>query len=157
MKQLWEAADFIRNVHRRLRFGDLSRAPLKLLRLEVRGEEAECEWMARPADPWDADLQPGVGEQHASSQALEDGLAIRKLIFFGRTERKQGRVPRLSRSRNRTCGTHHHRDRDSRRSGLHECLFPCHASPLVWTEVLAGRRNIGAVPGRVVAAVRLEV
>ena len=46
MKQLWEAADFIRNVHRRLRFGDLSRAPLKLLRLEVRGEEAECEWMA---------------------------------------------------------------------------------------------------------------
>jgi hypothetical protein len=81
MKQLWEAADFIRNLQRRLRFGDLSRAPLKLLRLEVRGEEAECEWMARPADPWDTDLPPGVGDRHASLQALEDCLAIRKLIF----------------------------------------------------------------------------
>ena len=81
MKQLWEAADFIRNLQRRLRFGDLSRAPLKLLRLEVRGEEAECEWMARPADLWDADLPAGMGERHASLQALEDCLAVRKLLF----------------------------------------------------------------------------
>lgn len=81
MKQLWEAADFVRNLQRRLRFGELSRAPLKLLRLELRAEEAECEWMARPADPWDADLPPGVGERHASSQALEDCLAVRRLLF----------------------------------------------------------------------------
>jgi hypothetical protein len=81
MKQLWEAADFVRNLHRRLRFGEFSRAPLKLLRLELRLEEAECEWIARPADPWDADLPPSVGERNASLQALEDSLAVRSLLF----------------------------------------------------------------------------
>jgi len=81
MKQLWEIADFVRNLHRRLRFGELSRAPLKLLRLELRGDEAECEWVARPADPWDAVLPPSVGERHASLQALEDSLAVRSLLF----------------------------------------------------------------------------
>jgi hypothetical protein len=81
MKQLWEAADFVRNLQRRLRFGELSRAPLKLLRLELRGDEVECEWVARPADPWDADLPPSVGERHASLQALRDSLAVRNLLF----------------------------------------------------------------------------
>jgi len=58
MKKLWEDADFVRNVHRRLRFGELSRARLKLLRLELRSDEAGCEWMARPADPWDTHVSP---------------------------------------------------------------------------------------------------
>lgn len=90
MKPLWEAADFVRNLHRRLRFGELSRAPLKLLRLELRGDEAECEWMARPPDPWDAYLPPSVGEHHASVQALEDSLAVRNLLFYA--------IPALSRA-----------------------------------------------------------
>jgi hypothetical protein len=81
MKQLWEVADFVRNLHRSLRFGELSRAPLKFLRLELRGDEAECEWIARPADPWDADLPPSVGDRNASLQALEDSLAVRDLLF----------------------------------------------------------------------------
>jgi hypothetical protein len=81
MKQLWEIADLARSLHRRLRFGELSRAPLKFLRLELRGDEAECEWMARPADPWDADLPPSVAERNASLQALEDSLAVRNLLF----------------------------------------------------------------------------
>jgi hypothetical protein len=81
MKQLWEIADFVRNMHRRLRFGELSRAPLKLLRLELRGDKAECEWEARPPDPWDAVLPPSVGERNASLQALEDSLAVRNLLF----------------------------------------------------------------------------
>lgn len=81
MKALWEAADFLTKVRRQLRFGELSRAPLQLLRLELRGELAECEWIARRADPFDADLPPGVGDRHASVQALEDSLAIRRLLF----------------------------------------------------------------------------
>jgi hypothetical protein len=73
MKQLWEAADFLRNLHRRLRFRGLSRAPLKLLRLELRDDRAECEWLARPYTSSD--------ERHASLQVLEDSLAVRKLLF----------------------------------------------------------------------------
>ena len=81
MRQLWEASDFLRKLRARMRFGRLSRAPLKLLRFELRGDMAECEWVARPADAWDADLPPSVGEKNASSQALEDSLAVREMLF----------------------------------------------------------------------------
>jgi len=81
MKQLWQATDFLRKLRREMRFGKLSRAPLQLLRFSVQGEVAECEWMARPADPWDVDLAPNTGERHASSQALEDSLAVREMLF----------------------------------------------------------------------------
>lgn len=81
MKQLWDAADFLRKFRRQMRFGHLSRAPLRLLRFEVRGAIAECEWVARRADPWDADLSPSVRERNASSQALEDSLALREMLF----------------------------------------------------------------------------
>ncbi len=81
MRQLWEASDFLRKLRVRMRFGKLSRAPLKLLRFELRGKAAECEWMARPADPWDADSPPSVGKRNASWQALEDSLAVREMLF----------------------------------------------------------------------------
>ena len=81
MRLLWEASDFLNRLRRELRFGELSRARLRLLRFEVRGEVAECEWVARPADPWDSDLPPKTGKHHASVQALEDCLAIRRLLF----------------------------------------------------------------------------
>jgi hypothetical protein len=76
MKELWEAADFVRNLHRRLRFRKLSRAPLKLLRLELRGDQAECEWLARPAAH---SFSPR--EHTASQQVLDDTLAVRKQLF----------------------------------------------------------------------------
>jgi hypothetical protein len=72
---------FTRTLGVQLRFGRLSRAPLKLLRLELRGDAVECDWMARPADLWDADLPRSVGDRHASEQALEDAIAVRRLIF----------------------------------------------------------------------------
>jgi len=81
MRHLWEVSDFLRKLRVRMRFGKLSRAPLKLLRFELRGEVAECEWMARPADAWDSDLPPSVGKRNASSQALEDSLAVREMLF----------------------------------------------------------------------------
>jgi hypothetical protein len=73
MKELWEAADFVRNLHRRLRFRGLAHVSLNLLRLELRGDQAECEWLARP--------DPSADERIASVQALEDSLAVRKLLF----------------------------------------------------------------------------
>jgi hypothetical protein len=54
---------------------------LRLLRLEVREDAAECDWMARPADPWDAGVSRQVSEEHVSRQALEDAIAVRELLF----------------------------------------------------------------------------
>jgi hypothetical protein len=79
--QLYGIGYFIRTLGVQLRFGHLSRAPLKLLRLVLRGDAAECDWVARPADSWDADLPHPIGDRHASAQALEDAITVRDLIF----------------------------------------------------------------------------
>jgi len=64
-----------------MRFGELSRAPLKLLRVEVCGQSAECEWLARTSDPWDCDVPAETREQNETFQALHDALKIRDLLF----------------------------------------------------------------------------
>ena len=81
MRLLWQIADFGRAIQRQMRFGELSRAPLQLLRLEWRGDAAECDWMARPADEWDADLPQHVREKNVSAQALRDAIGVRELLF----------------------------------------------------------------------------
>jgi hypothetical protein len=81
MQQLWDAADFVRKLRTRLRFGNLSRADLKLLRFQLAGDAAECDWIARAADPWDRDLENVLARRNASIQALEDSLAVRELLF----------------------------------------------------------------------------
>ena len=86
MRPLWEAADFVRRVRRRLRFGELSRAPLQFLRLELRGQLAECEWIARPPDPWDEGLAIEIVQRNQTFQALRDAIAMRELIFDMMTE-----------------------------------------------------------------------
>ena len=81
MKRLWEAADFLRRLRRQFRFGELSRAPLRLLRLELRGDLAECEWMARPPDTLDMDLKSADAQRNQTLQALRDALAVKELMF----------------------------------------------------------------------------
>src|SRR5260370_22216941 len=81
MNPFWEVADFVRGVRRGLRFGEISRAPLRLLRLELRGESLACDWVARPADIWDADLRQPLRDRNESMQALADAVALRDLAF----------------------------------------------------------------------------
>jgi hypothetical protein len=81
MRLLWGISDFGRALRRELRFGELSRAPLLLLRLEWRGDAAECDWLARPADEWDRDLPRHARDGNAAEQALRDAMAIRTLLF----------------------------------------------------------------------------
>jgi hypothetical protein len=82
MRLLWGFADFGRAMHRQMRFGELSRAPLRLLRLEWRGDIAECDWLARPADEWDQNVPQEVSDGHVSEQALRDAIAMREALFY---------------------------------------------------------------------------
>jgi len=81
MNPFWEVADFVRGLRREMRFGELSRAPLQLLRLELRGDTVTCDWIARPADVWDESLAWRVRERNASEQALRDAIRMRDLGF----------------------------------------------------------------------------
>lgn len=81
MRPLWQVADFFRGVRRELRFGELSRAPLKLLRFELHNDVAECDWISRPADEWDATLSSSVRNHNESLQSLEDAIAIRAMLL----------------------------------------------------------------------------
>ena len=82
MKRLWQVADLVRAVTRQMRFGELSRARLQLLRLEWREGTAECEWMIRQPDVWDEGLSPSERERNVSEQALRDAINMRAFIFF---------------------------------------------------------------------------
>jgi hypothetical protein len=81
MRALWKFADFVRGMRREMRFGEFSRAPLGLLSLELRGDSAKCEWLARPADVWDAQLSPPARDRNVTEQALQDAVAVRDLLF----------------------------------------------------------------------------
>ena len=81
MNQLLGIRRFIGSLRTKLRHGKLSRAPLELLELRLRGTAAECDWMARSPDAWDADLSALERERNAASQALQDAIAVRELLF----------------------------------------------------------------------------
>ena len=79
--QLQGLGTFVRQLKLQARFGALSRARLRLLRVQIEGERAECDWLARPPDVWDSNLPAAVGKRNASVQALKDAIAVRQLLF----------------------------------------------------------------------------
>jgi hypothetical protein len=81
IKQLCDVRNVITRLRVQLRFGRLSRAPLRLLRLEWRGDHVECDWIARSLDEWDKALRP-LSDGNASLQALEDAIIVRDLLFY---------------------------------------------------------------------------
>jgi hypothetical protein len=80
-QQICGVGHFLRDFQTQLRFGTLSRAPLRLLRFQMKEDTAECDWVARDPDSWDADLSREIGRRHASLQALKDAIDIRSLLF----------------------------------------------------------------------------
>jgi hypothetical protein len=80
-KQLCRASQFLQGLRIQMRFGELSRAPLRLLRLQMVDKVVECDWLARALDPWDADLSRNVQQRHASLQSLRDAIDVRAMLF----------------------------------------------------------------------------
>ena len=91
MKWLWQASDFLRKFRLQMRFGELSRAPLQLLRLEIRQDVAECEWLARLNDPWDAGLPTPRQQRSQVEQALRDAIKVRDFLFSALPEVRNAR------------------------------------------------------------------
>jgi hypothetical protein len=81
VKQICKASGFLRDLRVQMRFGELSRAPLRLVRLQIFDKVVECDWFARSPDPWDADLSRKVQQQHATLQSLRDAIDVRALLF----------------------------------------------------------------------------
>jgi hypothetical protein len=80
-KQLYRVSQFVQGLRFQMRFGELSRAPIRLLRLEVVDKIVACDWLARSLDPWDVDLSRSVQQRHASIQSLRDAIDVRALLF----------------------------------------------------------------------------
>src|ERR1051325_7050480 len=81
MKAISQVAEFLWKLRMHLRFCELSRAPLQLLRFEIAAESATCEWLSRDADPWDSDLEPTTRDGNVTLQALLDAIALRHMLF----------------------------------------------------------------------------
>lgn len=97
MKNLLDAADFLRRARRKMRYGEFSREPLELLRLEWKGNALECDWLIRPPDRWDVNLPTRVIEENQTLQALRDALRLRNIVFesFPRVDNAELRMFRV--------------------------------------------------------------
>ena len=80
-KRICDVGLLVRGLRVQMRFGELTRAPLRMICFELTANGAKCDWVARCADPWDADLPMDIGRRHASVQALQDALDVRQLLF----------------------------------------------------------------------------
>lgn len=89
---LREVSLFLRGFRSRLRAGEHSRSPLRLVRFHLNEGTICCDWVARDPDPWDAMLPPSIGQRHASLQALKDAIDTRSLLFESVQEADCARV-----------------------------------------------------------------
>ena len=80
-KQLWGIGEFLRGLRVQMRFGDLTRAPLRMLRFQLVEDFVECDCLARAPDPWDVGLRQSVRQHHATLQTLKDAIDIRTMLF----------------------------------------------------------------------------
>jgi hypothetical protein len=80
--QFFNVGNFLRGFKVRMRFGEFSRAPLRLLCLNVLDEAVKCDWVARPPDPWDVDVSQSLRRRHSSLQTLKDAIDVRALLFY---------------------------------------------------------------------------
>lgn len=80
-EKLCDIRCFFLRTRMKLRFGRLSRAPLKMIRLEISPEGVECDYLARAIDPWDVGLPGRVVQRHFSLQVLRDAIDLRALLF----------------------------------------------------------------------------
>ena len=80
-EQLCNVSHFFSRLRMQLGQGELTRAPLKMLRLQIEAEIVECDWLARSPDPWDSYLPQKIGRRHATLQALRDAIDVRTLLF----------------------------------------------------------------------------
>ena len=62
IKQLCDIRNVITRLRVQMRFGRLSRDPLRLLRLEWKGDHVDCDWVARVQDEWDRGLPRHVSD-----------------------------------------------------------------------------------------------
>lgn len=81
MTEILNAMEFLDKARRRLRFGEFSREPLKLLRLQWAEARVECDWLMRPPDAWDKFLPKSLVEKHQTHQALRDAMTLRDVLF----------------------------------------------------------------------------
>lgn len=81
MRVLNEIAQFVRRSRRQMRSGELSREQLQVLRVEWKGDAVECDWLMRPADPWDKYVPPRLATENETLQAMRDALKLRAIIL----------------------------------------------------------------------------
>lgn len=79
--QLDAIQELLRALRIKLRFGELSRRPLQLLRFQMQAGRVECEWVARGCDQWDDASPLTTRERSATLQTIQDAIAIRGWIF----------------------------------------------------------------------------
>jgi hypothetical protein len=81
MTGIFQLSELLRRARFELRFGEWSRRSLELLRIEVSNKEACCDWLARPADEWDAYIPMHAAAKNFTAQTLDDAIKIRAMLF----------------------------------------------------------------------------